>query len=93
MAVACRTACGRTVHPLASKTCAMTRRAQFRQVAQAKSSTSRGAQIKMTPFISLLFNSVSESIVRRAEQQWASKGYGFKLQVRTNDRLANLRFA
>ena len=45
------------------------------------------------PLSSLLFNSVSESIMRRAKQKWASKKYGFKLQLHADDRLTNLRFA
>ena len=45
------------------------------------------------PLSSLLFNSVSEHIMRRVKRRWAPKSMGVCLELHTDDRLTNLRFA
>ena len=44
------------------------------------------------PLSSLLFNCVSEYILRPLKQRWSSKGYGIKVKPE-EERLTNLRFA
>eukprot|EP00973_Karenia_brevis_P057927 8063893-Karenia_brevis.AAC.1 len=45
------------------------------------------------PLSSLLFNSVSESILRRVKQKWSAKGYGLHVSAHGQTALTNLRFA
>ena len=45
------------------------------------------------PLSSLLFNCVSESLMRKLKVQWRSKRYGLQLQPHPDDTLYNLRFA
>ena len=45
------------------------------------------------PLSSLLFNCVSESLMRRLKTTWQCKRHGLKLQPHATERLTNLRFA
>ena len=45
------------------------------------------------PLSSLLFNCVSESLMRKLKDKWESKEWGIPLQPHTKARLTNLRFA
>ena len=45
------------------------------------------------PLSSLLFNCVSESLMRRLKHKWKSQRYGIQLQPGISERITNLRFA
>jgi hypothetical protein len=45
------------------------------------------------PLSSLLFNCVSESLMRKCKRKWESNNWGIPLQPANNTRLTNLRFA